>query len=95
MFEKLGYIPIGNHLSLTGLDSAKSITVPPGANGVLLQAFTQNVRFTIGANGNPANVYFEVYAEQPPVLIPFAPGTKLTFIEAEASATASYLFVKA
>lgn len=88
------YIPIGNHLSLTGLDSAKSITVPPGATGVIVQVFTKTIRFSIGASGDPSAVYFEVYASQPPVLIPFAPGTKLTFIEAEASATASYLFVK-
>src|SRR5690348_4066348 len=85
------YLPIGTHTVNSSLSSAASITVAANSNGILAQAISQNIRFTMDGVTTPtATVGFQIKAGDPPVLIPVQPGQVLKFIEETASATLQY-----
>ena len=87
------YSPIGNHAQLTGLSVAKTIDISNEANGVIIQAISQNVRITL--KGPVSGVAgFRIRAGDPPVLIPCGGGGSINVQEETASATVEYQAVK-
>lgn len=89
------YLPAGAaHTSNSSLSSAVSITTPMGSEGLLVQALTQNIRFTIDGTTPTSTLGFQLKAGDPPVLIPVAPGTVLKFIEETATANLQYQSVR-
>jgi hypothetical protein len=90
--------PVGAHITNSSLSSAVSLTQPPNltVNRILLQAFTQNVRFlfteTTSTVVPTASVGFRLTAgERIDLSVP--PGTILKVIEETASASIQYQWV--
>lgn len=79
--------PVGTHQQITSLSSAQTITVPVGASGILVQALSQNVRFTLDPATVPTvSVGFEIRAGDQAVYIAAASGSIIQFIQEAASA---------
>ena len=77
-----------------------AVAVSPSASGVslapisriIVQAFDQNIRYTLdGADPTPT-FGFRLTATNDPIMIPLGPNTTLKFIEETASATLSYVW---
>ena len=88
------YLPIGSHTSNSSLSAATSITVPSNASGILAQALTQNVRFTLDGTTPTATLGFQLKAGDPPLLIPVGPGRTVRLIEETATANLQYQAVR-
>lgn len=84
--------PVGAHATDATISAATDITPPPGANKVLIQAFGADVRYTLDGTTPTAAVGFQLKAADPPILIPFGPGTVVKVIEETASATVDFQF---
>jgi len=65
--------PVGSHTSYS-VSSATPITVPAGANALLIQATGQNVRLRLDGVAPTTGVGFHIRAGDPPVLLPVFPG---------------------
>lgn len=89
---------VGSHTTNSSLSSAVSLTQPANASRILLQAFTQNVRFLFAETTNTtlvptASVGFRLLAgERIDLSIPA--GTILKVIEETASASIQYQWVQ-
>lgn len=82
---------VGAHTQNSTLSSAQSITVPANASKMLVQAYTQNVRYTLDGTTPTASKGFQIlYGDC--VMIPVASGQVLKFIEEAASASIDYQF---
>jgi len=91
-------VPVGAALTLFALSTAKSLTCPVNANGVLVQALTQNVRMTYGGTAT-TGLGFRLAAGDPYIFIGLAPAVvlgsnTLSFIEETPSAIIQYQFVR-
>jgi hypothetical protein len=86
------FSPKGSHTSDSSLATAKKISPPAnlGANQLLIQALTQNVRFTLDNTTPTATVGFQLKAGDPATLIPLGAGVVVRVIEETASATIQY-----
>jgi hypothetical protein len=87
------YSPINQHGQLTGLSATKKLDIPAGANAVIAQAITQNVRIMLNGNAT-ASAGFQITAGDPAVLYPLGGSGALSVREETASATLEYQFVK-
>lgn len=88
------YLPVGAHTVNSTLSAVVNITVAQNSNGLLVQALTQNIRFTLDGTLPTATVGFQLKAGDSPLLIPLIPGAVLRFIEETASATLQYQNVR-
>lgn len=86
------YAPVDDHTTNNSLSTAKSITVPANANGVILQAITQNVRVKFKGTAT-TTTGFQIAAGATPKLYPVAPGGTLSIIEEAATAVLQIQFV--
>ena len=84
------YLPVGSQVAVTSLSGVQTYTVPHYCAGILIQAFTQNVRVTIDGTTPTATVGFQVKAGDPAVFIGAPANTVLRFIEETASANIIY-----
>lgn len=86
---------IGLHISQTLGASVFSPPVPAGgASGILVQAITANVRFTL-SNGQPptASIGFQIIASDAPMMIPLGNGFTPQFIQESAGAILQYQWI--
>lgn len=88
------YSFVGNHTSNSSISSATVITVPANANGVLLQALTQNVRAKFDGNDPSASDGFQIKADDPASLYPVGEGKSFKVIQETATANIQYQFVR-
>ena len=79
--------PVGAHQVVSSLSAAQTLTAPPDASVLLVQAFGQAVRFTLDGTTPSAATGFELAAGDPPLLLPISPCSCVRFIEEAASAT--------
>lgn len=84
------FTPVGAHSDGATISSATVLTAPAGANRLLIQALTQNVRYTLDGTTPTATKGFQLKAGDPPVLIPFRAGIVITVIEETATADLQY-----
>lgn len=87
------YTPVGAHVANPTISSVTVINKPAGANQIIIQALTQNVRFTLD-NTNPtaSGVGFQILAGNAPVIIAVT-GTKITVIQEAATASLQYQWI--
>lgn len=83
------FTPLGAHASNGSLASAAVLTAPAGADFLMLQAISQNVRFRLDGVNPTASVGFQLAAGDA-ITLPVNPGDTLRVIEEAASATIQY-----
>lgn len=96
MSGEVKLLPVGSHGTLSSLSSAASVTKPANSemtNGLLVQAFGNNVRYTIDGTTPTASLGFVIFAGNEPILINVQKEDNIKFIEETASATLQYQFV--
>lgn len=89
------FVPLGDHVSDSSLSSAETLTAQSGATALLIQALTQNVRFTLDGTTPTATVGFQLKAGDPPVLIPISYDTAVKVIEEASGAVLQYQWGRA
>lgn len=86
--------PIGAHYDGTAISSATALTPPAGlaagAAKLLIQALTQNVRYTLDGTTPTASKGFQLVAGDPPIIIPVDSSTVVKVIEEAATADIQY-----
>ena len=84
------YRPVSTHTQV-GCAAATTITIPDGANGMLVQCGTQNVRYTIDGTTPTTTVGFLLNKDTNPVLLyKTDDDCVFTFIETAATAVLIY-----
>jgi hypothetical protein len=78
----------GAHFKLSDLSAVTPVTPPAGkqATMLLMQTFTQNVRYTLDGSDPDANTGFQLKAGDPPVVIPVGAAGRMKVIEETAGA---------
>lgn len=84
------YVTVGAHTQNASLGGIVSIPVPEGANGLLVQAITQNIRYTLDGSGPTPTKGFRLTAGNDPILIPLTEGKAVKFTQETATATLEY-----
>lgn len=82
--------PVGSHTDGADISSAVELTPPAGATKLLVQALTQNVRYTLDGTTPTASKGFQMKAGDPPIVIPIDDDTTITVIEEAATADLQY-----
>ena len=88
------FTPVGGHYDGTAISSALTLTPVSDATKILIQALSQNVRFTLDGTTPTATKGFQLCVGDPPVLIPVTSGTTLNVIEETAGADVQYQWGK-
>lgn len=84
-----GYTPLGAHTTISSLSSAQTITPAAGATKVIMQAFTQNVRYRLDGGTPTAATGFQLPAGTLRE-VPVGNGSTIKVIEETASASLQY-----
>lgn len=88
--EQIDFIPVASGFSDgRAIVAATTLTPPAGSNAtkIMLQALTQNVRYTLDGTVPEAAKGFQLKAGDPPIIIPYYDGkTTLKVIEEAATA---------
>ncbi len=84
---EMGFNPVGAHNADSSGSVARTLLPVAGATKVLLQATTQNIRFTIGNTTPTATVGFRLTAGEVPLVVPLSPNTVIQWIQETATAT--------
>lgn len=84
------FSPVGSHADGDDISSAATLTPATGATKLLIQALTQNVRFTLDGTTPTASKGFQLAAGDPAVVIPIGPNTTIKVIEETATADLQY-----
>jgi len=77
---EMGFNPIGAHNADSSGSVARTIVPLAGATKILLQATTQNIRFTIGNTTPTATVGFRLTAGEVPLVVPLSANTVIQWI---------------
>jgi hypothetical protein len=100
----MGFTPVRQELDATEavphsssklvIDVVYNINIPRGVNAMLVQAITQNIRYTISQNSSPSKTSgFRLTAGNDPLVIPIDPQTsELRFVAEAAGAMLEYQF---
>jgi hypothetical protein len=85
------FTPVGSHTQLATGSTVQSITVPDGATKLMIQAQTQNVRFTL--DGTAATTKgFLLVKDGVPLVVACYPGQVIKWIEVTTTAVLDYIF---
>lgn len=87
------YRATGTHTSST-VASVTNVTVADPAQGLLVQAISQNIRFTFDGTAPTTTLGFRITAGNDPIFIPVPPGTVVRFLEETSAATLQYVQVR-
>lgn len=86
------FIPLGAHSDGLTITSAVTLTPPIGANKVMLQALSQNVRYTLDGTAPTASKGFQLKAGDAPIVIPINRHVEVRVIQEAATADLQYQF---
>ncbi len=87
---ELIFEPRGSHSSGADISGAVILVRPAGATQIMMQALTQNVRFTLDGTNPTTGLGFQIKAGDPPMIIPV--GSSATLKVVQETATASLQF---
>jgi len=82
-------IPVGTHGTNSSLGTAVALTRPGGAYLLLIQAQSQNLRYTLDGTTPTASVGFQLFAGDTATILVGA-GMAITVIQETAGATITY-----
>lgn len=82
--------PVGSHAQDATISAAAVLSPEVGSNKLLIQAFTNNVRYTLDGTTPTASLGFVLTAGDDPIVIPVGPATIVTVIEETASASIDF-----
>lgn len=82
----------GGHTTYTPGATAATVYIPLQARGILMQALTQNVRFTLDGTNPTASSGFQLKAGDPPIYIELDSRVFLKVIRETAGAVLEYEF---
>ncbi len=82
--------PIGAHNDGLNISAVAELAAPQGANKIMFQALTQNVRFTLDGTDPTATLGFQFTAGDPPVIMVIESRATIKFIEEAATADLQY-----
>lgn len=87
---------LGEHQTVTlGLTSFSPTPPTAGANYLMVQAVTQNIRYSLSAGQEPtAAIGFQLVASAVPVIIPLGGGVTPRFFREAAGAILQYQYLK-
>lgn len=80
------------HVTYTVGSNATNVFIPKGAEGILVQSLTQNVRYTLNGTTPTAAKGFQLKAGDPPLFIPLTEHTFFNIIAETAGAILEYEF---
>jgi len=78
---------LGSHTQVSDLSSVYEADPPNDAVRMLVQAFTQDVRFTLDGTDPSSTKGFQLKEGTPPIMLPINPSTPPKFIEEVSGAT--------
>ena len=84
--------PVFTHSQNSSLSSAVTLVPETGSNKLLIQAFTNNVRYTLDGTTPTASLGFVLTAGDAPLVIPIGSATIVKVIEETASASIDFQF---
>lgn len=82
--------PIGAHSDGLAINTVVELTPPVGANKIMFQALTQNIRFTLDGTDPTATLGFQLQAGDPPVILTIESRAAIKVIEEAATADLQY-----
>ena len=88
--DNFDFTPIGPHIDGVSISGVVTLTPPIGATKLLIQALTQNVRFTLSGHNPTATKGFQLVAGDPPTVIPIATEMEIRVVEETATADLQY-----
>lgn len=88
--DQLNFNPIGSHVDGATISSATTLTPPTLATKIMIQALSQNVRFTLDGTAPEAAKGFQLKAGDPVVIIPLGNATVVKVIQEAATADLQY-----
>ena len=90
--------PIGSHQQRADLATVQTVS-PPGfgtiasqVSRISVQAFDQNIRYTLDGADPTTSFGFRLTATNDPIMIPLGPNTTLKFVEEAATAILSFVW---
>jgi hypothetical protein len=84
--------PVGDHVDGPDISSAVTLTAPTGATKIMIQAVTQNIRYTLDGTAPTTSVGFLLKADDPAVILPLGNNTTIKVIQVAATADLQYLW---
>lgn len=94
LIDSFSFDPVGAHNDGLDVSSAATLTVPEGAKKVLMQALTQNIRYTLDGTAPTTSSGFQMKAGDPPILVLIDANTTVKLIEEAATADLQYQFAR-
>jgi len=88
--SNLSFAPLGAHSDGATISSATTLTPPTGATKIMIQALTQNVRFTLDGTAPTASKGFQLKSGDPAMIISIDSTTVLKVIQEAATADLQY-----
>ena len=85
---------VGGHSANVSISGATTLTPPAGASQVLIQAITQNIRYTLDGTTPTSTIGFQMRAGDPPVVLSVTPSMTLQVIQESATASLQYVWGK-
>lgn len=84
------FVPVGAHAVDSTISASTTLTPAAGANALLLQALTQNIRYTLDGTTPTASTGFQLEASKLLLIDVPAGGMTIKVIEETASASIQY-----
>lgn len=78
--NEFGFYPVGNHTHNASLGSVVTLTIPSNASGILIQAGTANVQYTLNGTTPTSTVGFRLSSTGNPTRIDLYPGAQIKLL---------------
>lgn len=86
--------PVGAHAEVTDLDPAVTLTIPPRANAIKVQAFAQTIRYAHGGTTPDVNTGFALTVAAGAQMLRGKAGSVYKFFEETAGAILQHQFFR-
>jgi len=88
--DEVTFFPLGAHSDGLAISTAQTLMPPGSASKLLIQALTQNVRYTLDGTTPTSSLGFQLKAGDPPLVLPINAAVTVKVIEEAATADLEY-----